>query len=61
MVSLAANLFLLFNKRYIGSYFLTVNLITGISLVTIVLLTFYSRKKIKGLQSGYIHKIFHKN
>ncbi len=61
VVSLTVNLLLLFNKEYISRYFLVANLITGVSLVTIVLLSLYSRKKIKDLQSRYIHKIFHKN
>lgn len=61
VISLAANIGLLCFKEYMGQYFLAVNAITGISLVTILLLSIYGRKKIKGLQSDYIHRIFHKN
>lgn len=61
VISLGANLFLLCDKTYVPRYFLVVNLITGISLISIVLLTLYSRKKLKGLQSDFIHRIFHKN
>lgn len=60
-ITLASNLFLLYHKAGIPRYFFAVNLITGISLVTMVLLSLYSRKKLKGLQSNYIHRIFHKN
>lgn len=61
VLSLTVNLFLLFDKAYRAHYFLTANIITGVSLVSIVLLSLYSRKKIKGLQSDFIHRIFHKN
>ncbi len=61
MLSLTVNLFVLFDNAYRAHYFLTAKIITGVSLVSIVLLSLYNRKKIKGLQSTYIHKIFPKN
>lgn len=61
VISLTANILLLCYKEYVSRYFVVVNAITGVSLVSIVLLSIYSRKKIKEKQSDYIHRIFHKN
>lgn len=61
VLSLMVNLLLLFDKTWRESYYWVANIVTGVSLVSIVLLTIYSRKKIKGLQSDFIHRIFHKN
>ena len=61
VITISANLFLLLDKEYVKHYFIWVNAITGFSLVSIVLLTLYSRKKLKQQQSKYVHKIFSKN
>ncbi len=61
VVTISANLFLFLDKEYEKHYLSWVNAITGFSLVSILLLTLYSRKKLKQLQSKYGHKIFSKN
>lgn len=61
VITIFANLFLLLNKEFVIHYFIWVNVLTGFSLVSIVLLYLYSRKKLKQQQSNYVHKIFHKN
>lgn len=61
VITISANLFLLLDKEFVKDYFIWVNVFTGISLVSIVLLSLYSRKKLKQLQSKYVHKIFNKN
>jgi asparagine N-glycosylation enzyme membrane subunit Stt3 len=61
VITISANLFLLLDKGFIKYYFIWVNVLTGFSLVSIVLLSLYSRKKLKQQQSNYVHKIFHKN
>lgn len=61
VITISANLFLLLDKGLVKHYFIWVNVLTGFSLVSIVLLSLYSRKKLKQQQSNYVHKIFHKN
>lgn len=61
LLSLSANIFLLFDTKYIQRYFLWVNLTTGACLIIIIFLSIYSKKRLKKQQGKYVHKIFSKN
>ncbi|CAN5213808.1 hypothetical protein BH09BAC6_BH09BAC6_25320 [soil metagenome] len=61
IIILSANIFLLVEPVYRKEYFMWVNLGTGVSLLTILLLSILSKKELKKLQQKYIHKIFSKN
>ena len=61
VLSLSANTFLLLNTKYIHRYFPWINLTTGVILIVIIILSIYSKKRIKKQEGKYIHKIFGKN
>jgi hypothetical protein len=61
IIIVGANLFLLCYPAKVKDDFLPVTLITGSCLITIVLLSIYSKRKLGKRQANYIHKIFSKN
>lgn len=61
VIILSGNIFLLLEPVYRKAYFLWINAGTGIGLVTILILSIFSKKEIKKLQQKYIHKYFSKN
>lgn len=61
LLSVSANGMMLFFYKNLKTYFLWVNLFTGVSLVAILGLSIYAKKQLKKQQAKHIHNIFSKN
>jgi hypothetical protein len=60
-IIVVTNSFLLIYPKKANHYFLGVTLLTGFCLLSIVLLSIYSKRKLNTRQAKFIHKIFSKN
>ena len=61
LISVSANLYLLFNPEDQKKYIDVANIITGLCLWLIVILLVISKRKLKRKQAKFIHKIYSKN